>query len=117
MHDPALSACGGDLPRYGERSLRARQARDEARSKARGGGHGLGDLDAVRLELGASRRVDVEADRAPARRDEVTGDRAAHDAQSDDADRVRHSILAFAAAPRLRWQPRGAVILSGRSSQ
>ena len=54
-----------------------------------------------------SRRVDVEADRAPADCDEVTGDRAAHDAQSDDADRVRHSD------PRLPRGPAPALAAPG----
>ena len=53
----------------------------------------VGDRDAGVRKLGASRRVDVEADHAPAALDQVAGDRASHDAKPDDSNGLVHAAF------------------------
>jgi hypothetical protein len=39
------------------------------------------------------RRIDVETDHAPASLDEIAGNRAAHDAETNDSNRLVHACL------------------------
>jgi hypothetical protein len=52
-----------------------------------------GDNDVRLRELGASGRIDIEADHTPSAIDQVSSYRAAHDAEADDPDDFVHIRL------------------------
>jgi hypothetical protein len=50
------------------------------------------DRDIGKCKLGAPRGVDIVADHLPSALDEIAGDRAAHDAKTNDTNRLVHEI-------------------------
>jgi hypothetical protein len=83
----------GDGVRYFLHSRRARKAGHDDGRFARQLGDVTGNDDVRLRELGASGRIDIEADHMPAAIDQISSYRAAHDAEADDPDDFVHIRL------------------------